>query len=792
MRERIELLERELKKSREEKSELNDIKQRYYNIVESIHDSIFLVEKETLRILEVNPAACELYGYSNEELLAMRTVDVSAEPEESTKAVQNELPTVPIRYHRKKDGTVFPVEITGGYFTIGDKTYHTAFIRDITKRMEAKESLLQSEATLRGIFEATPIGLCIMKDRIYQSANHAWYENFGYSPSGIIGNTTRMLYESEEEYERVGRELYKDLSTLGKTTVETRLRHKNGNFRDVILIAAPLQFDDHSSGAVVTIQDITEQKLMEEDLKTQRERLENIIKFLPDAILVIDREGKVLAWNRTMEYISGVKKEEMAGRGNYEYALPFYGERRPTLVDLALQPDPEMEQKYTTFKRSGDMLSAETFIMIPGMGETRHLSATASALRDEHGDIIAAIECIRDDTERKKLEERLKQAEKMEALGQLAGGVAHDLNNVLGVLVGYSELLLNGLQQNDKMRNYIERILESGKKAAAMISDLLTLARRGVVVSDVINLNDLVKDYLNMPEFEKLNYYHRDVKIAANLENGLLNIKGSPVHIGKVIMNLVSNAAEAITGPGTVTIKTESRYMDSSIEGLEEMPEGEYAVLSVIDTGSGISASDLNRIFEPFYTKKKMGRSGTGLGLSIVWGTVKDHNGYIDVKSKIGQGTTFSVYFPATREAVKAVGGTMSYEDFMGKGESILVVDDIKQQRELAETLLDKLGYSVTCASGGEEAIKLAKLNKFDLVMLDMIMDPGIDGLDTYKEILKINPGQKAIIVSGYTETDLVKKAQELGAGEFVQKPYILEILARAIKRELEGKGANR
>ena len=271
--------------------------------------------------------------------------------------------------------------------------------------------------------------------------------------------------------------------------------------------------------------------------------------------------------------------------------------------------------------------------------------------------IVGRVWSFRDVTERKRieeerqrLEERLRRAEKMEALGTLAGGVAHDLNNVLGVLVGYSELLLMEIPEGNPLRRHVSNILQSGQRAAAIIQDLLTLARRGVAVSEVVNLNDVISDYFKTPEFEKLKTYHPQVTFKTDLDKDLMNIKGSPVHLGKTIMNLLSNAAEAISDHGEVTILTENRYLDKPIAGYDDIREGDYVVLRVSDNGKGISAEDLGKIFEPFYTKKVMGRSGTGLGLAVVWGTVKDHDGYIDVQSEEGKGSTFTLYFPVTRE----------------------------------------------------------------------------------------------------------------------------------------------
>jgi two-component system cell cycle sensor histidine kinase/response regulator CckA len=408
-----------------------------------------------------------------------------------------------------------------------------------------------------------------------------------------------------------------------------------------------------------------------------------------------------------------------------------------------------------------------------------------------HGEVVS-LSYLRDITERKKVEQerrqleaKLQHARRMEAIGTLAGGVAHDLNNILSGLVSYPELLLVDMPQNSPLRRPILTIQKSGEKAVAIVQDLLTLARRGVSVTELVDVNQIASEYLKSPEYEKLNTYHPHVAIETHFEEELLNIIGSPIHLAKAIMNLVSNAAEAMPEGGKIIISTENRYIDTPHRH-EELDAGEYVVLTVSDTGVGISPEDMERIFEPFYTKKIMGRTGTGLGMAVVWGTVKDHNGHIDVQSQIGKGATFTLYFPATREKSEKDQSLLSIEDYMGKGDSILVVDDVEEQREIASSMLERLGYSVVSVSSGEEAVHYLKSDSADLIILDMIMDPGIDGLETYQHILEFHPGQKAIIASGFSETERVKEALALGAGAYIKKPYLLEKIGVAVRRELD------
>jgi len=418
---------------------------------------------------------------------------------------------------------------------------------------------------------------------------------------------------------------------------------------------------------------------------------------------------------------------------------------------------------------------------------------TAGRPMIRNGEIIGLQGILMDLTERKMAEEKkleleaqLYKARKMEALGILAGGVAHDLNNVLGGIVGFPDLLLCQLDDDSHLRKPIESIRKSGEKAAAIVQDLLTLARRGVKTYETVNLNQIIREYLESLEYEHLKFYHQNVEFAAHLDDDLLEIKGSAVHLSKTIMNLLSNAAEAMPAGGKVTITTTNRHLDRPIHGYEVVKQGDYVLVVVSDEGVGMSAEDKERIFEPFFTKKVMGRSGTGLGMAVVWGTVKDHHGYIDIENKQGPGVTFSLYFPVSREVPGKGLERISNESCRGKGEVIAVVDDVAEQRELASLMLGRLGYDVITLASGEEAVEYMKEHAADLLVVDMIMDPGIDGLQTYRQILEIHPGQRAIIVSGFSETDRIKEAQGLGAGAYVMKPFRMEKIGLAVRRELD------
>jgi signal transduction histidine kinase/CheY-like chemotaxis protein len=394
--------------------------------------------------------------------------------------------------------------------------------------------------------------------------------------------------------------------------------------------------------------------------------------------------------------------------------------------------------------------------------------------------------------EKRKLKIGLEQAQKMELVGIVAGGVVHDLNNVLASSINYPELLLLDTPEDSPLREPLETIKKSGLKAAAIVEDLLTLSRRRVANKEVFDINTIIAECVAGPEVERIRLFHPKVDIRVDHEDAPLKINGFPMHFAKTLTNLISNGAEAMPDGGKIIIQTSRKVVTEQNQPDSKIPYGEYAVLRVTDEGEGISEEEKEKIFEPFYTKKEMGRSGTGLGMTIVWNTVKDHEGFIFMDSVKGKGTTFHLYIPATKEPIPEKKEKSSISLRRGKGESILVVDDVKEQRDIASTILTMLGYSVEVKSNGEEALEYIKDHSADLVLLDMVMQKGMDGLDTYKKIHEINPEQKVIIISGYSETDRLKKALELGAGLYLKKPYLMETVAYAVREELDKKPKER
>ncbi|MDA8123809.1 MAG: PAS domain S-box protein [Deltaproteobacteria bacterium] len=660
------------------------------------------------------------------------------------------------------------------------------FCRSQTRKFEESESVLRELQRVQGenteylrLITDNMTDIIVMLDREgkHQYMSPSFETVLGYPPEEAR-NRPSLDFVHPEDRQAIQETLMKSIWTLTPGRAEYRYRRADGTYLWLETIGRPLlDQEGRLVGAVLCSRDITDRKKAEAALILSEERYRNLVETINEVIYETDEKGIVTYVSPSIIGLRGYQQSDILGRHITAFVFP---EDIPRLLEMyaRIMSGPVPLGEYRIILKSGELLWVQASSQAI-FQEGRFLGLRGT-LTDIHVRKVA-------EEERRKLQERLIRAEKMEALGTLAGGVAHDLNNVLGGLVGYSDLLLREAGENRRLGKYADGILKSSQKAAAIINDLLTLSRRGVAVSETVNLNQAIRDYLATPHFEKLQAFHPSIVFTTELQEDLPNIKGSPLHLEKTVMNLLANAAEAgMPEGGEVVIRTECRYLDTPVRGYDEIRAMDYVALTVADKGQGMSPEDLTRIFEPFYTRKVMGRSGTGLGLTVVWGTVKDHNGYIDVVSEAGKGSTFTLFFPVTREAPADAPPSVTDGEIMGGGEAILVVDDVESQREVAATLLEKLGYRPYAVPSGEAALEYLRENRVDLLLLDMIMDNGIDGLETYKRALAIDPHQKAVIVSGFSETRKVAAAQALGAGPYVQKPYTLSRIGQAIRKELD------
>lgn len=782
-------LEQRVSEIKQTQDALKASEEKYRKIFEDAIEGVYQTTPEG-RYLSVNPAFARMFNYASPQEMIDATTNIGQQlyvnPKDREELVRilyehDKVEGYEVEVYRK-DRSRFWISINTHTVrdASGNLLYFEGTNMDITERKQAEHALRESEEKFSRIFRTSPDIITInrLSDSMYLDVNDQYTKQAGYTREETIGKSAMDLgiWADFSDRDRI----VEIIRTKGEMQgQECRLRCKDGTIKNCEISARIITLSGDLC-ILALIRDITEK------LETQRAQMESEAKYrlLAEQSLMgmhIIQGGVVKYANRATSDITGYSIEEMMNWSPNGFAILLHPDDMPFIMEQARKkqmgdPNIDIHYEWRIINKSGVVRWVESF----SKTITFEGSPADFVMMIDITDRREAIE------KQQSLEERLNRAEKMEALGTLAGGVAHDLNNVLGIVIGYAEMLLMDAAKTSSIKPRLVKILEGGQKAAAIVQDMLTLARRSVPTSQVLNLNKIIMDYRQSPEFALLASYHPLMQLKTDLALDLLNISGSSVHLDKTLFNLVSNASEAMPRGGIVTIKTASEYLDKPIQGYEHILEGDYVVLSVSDTGEGISAVDLKRIFEPFYTKKVMGRSGTGLGLAVVWGTVKDHNGYINVQSTEGEGSTFTLYFPASREDIPAEAMAISMSEYMGRGESILIVDDVEDQRELAAGILRKLNYRVEGVSSGEEAIEYLKDHHVDLIILDMIMDPGIDGLDTFRGVLKSHPEQKAIIVSGFSESDRVKAAQEIGAGAYVRKPYIIEKLGLAVRHELD------
>jgi two-component system cell cycle sensor histidine kinase/response regulator CckA len=716
----------------------------------------------------VNDKACSSLGYSREELLQMKVFDIDPNvTKENWERHWRELKKEEVlkfeSAHIAKSGVRYPTEVTTNYINYNGKEYNCAFVRDISERKQAEQVLKSSEAKLKSAFKAAPIGMGFVKNRIVGWTNDQMSSILGYMQDEMWGMDARMLYENEEEYERVGREKHVEIRKKGLGALETRMKRKDGKIIDVYLSSASIDPNDPLGILIFTVMDITDRKKAEEALRESRSMFQALAENSPDIIIRLDRELRFLYINSAIWRYSGKEPRKYLGRTADEMVLDKeYLRDLKEKVSLAFRTGFAYEGQHVFQGLSGNAIF--DWRLIPEISS--------------EGKVETVLVISRDITEMKRLQEFASQAMRLETAGRIAGQVAHDFNNLLGPLMAYPEIIMEEFPENHPMLPLLDDMKNAAEQIADINQQLLTLGRRAHYNQEILNLNEIVRQTINRI-FPRPN----TLIIEKDLAGNLMNIKGGASQILRAVTNLILNARDAMQDIGRMTIKTENAYVDERNGRFGQILRGEYVRLTISDTGCGIPEDILTRIFDPFFTTKSPNhKRGSGLGLSVVHAVMEDHQGYIDIESVIGEGTSVYLYFPITREKRE----NQYYNTVRGGSEKILVVDDDRVQLEVMQRLLEKLGYKVTTVESGEMALEVTNNVKFDLVVLDMVMPGGMDGAETYRRLLEKYPEQKAIIVSGYAESERVADALEMGAGIFLKKPLTLNTISMEVRGELD------
>ncbi len=763
--------------------------------VDRARDAIHWVTPDG-KLAYVNQTFCDSLGYSREELLSMSIFDIDPQvskahwPERWRQSRELGSHMFESR-HKTKDGRTIPVEVAINFINFGGEEYHCAFARDISERKQAEEALRESEARFRQVVESSPLPIGIGNDTgKIEYVNPQFVETFGYSLEDLprLDDWFRLAYPDPayrelffskwlQHWERIKQDGVAEVT-------EAEIPCRDGSQR-IMQIFGTLM----GNKSLVVFNDLTERKRAEIALRNSERRLTEIIDFLPDATFAIDLTGKVIAWNRAIEEMSGVKAESMVGKGDYEYALPFYGMRRPLMIDLVFKSDAEIEKNYSFLKREGDVLLAEAHV--PVKGEMRLLWGKARPLYDSEGKVVGAIEAIRDiserqraEEERAKLEAQMREVQKLESLGVLAGGIAHDFNNLLMVILGNADLALLALSNASPARPYVKEISQGSLRAAELCRQMLAYSGKARFVTGRYNLSEIVREMAQMLKVS----VSKKASLRYSFAEDLPAVEVDVTQVRQIIMNLIINASEALADKnGFISVATDVMYCDRNYLADsypdDNLPEGRYVYLEVADTGSGMDDETRRRVFDPFFTTKFTGR---GLGLAAVLGIVRGHQGAIKVYSEPGQGTTFKVLLPAVEWAPGDRAAPVVCASQKLPGGTILLVDDDPHIRLVGSQILERLGFKVETAAHGREGLRVFKVHRgrIDCVILDLTM-PEMAGDEVFRELRRLQKDIRVILSSGFNEEEVSQRFAGKGASGFIQKPYSVGMLQEVLNRVL-------
>lgn len=578
----------------------------------------------------------------------------------------------------------------------------------------------------------------------------------------LLDNDCRILQDGSEEVLRFGQaysfntHCNNSPSAQASTTVE----------KDILVTSAPIQFSDKILGSIIielSLKNIPESlkgasKIFTEMKSEAFTHFSKNIFLTSIPLIIVVFISTLLYASRLIKPINRLKQHVThIGQGNYAQPIIFSG-RKDELGELE-----------TSFEQMRRDLQKST--------------VSIEKLTQEINDKIIA------EKQRDAMAEQLQKAQRMETIGQLAAGVAHDLNNILSGIVSMPQLMLATLPKDSPLESSLNIISASGTQAALIVQDLLTLGRSGTLTLEPIDIADIIRNYFGSQEHRTLANKYPGITFSQSFNDDPMRIKGSPIHITRCLANLISNAADAIQDHGEITIRLSKTSLVAPLKGYSTITPGDYINLSIEDTGIGIEDSDIDRIFEPFYTKKTLGRSGTGLGMAIIWNTIKEHSGYITVHSDNNKGTLIKTFFPIaddlpSQSADLPPSGSLP----RGNMEKILLVDDMQVQLDIGSSILEQLGYQVECVHSGESCLAVLDSYLPDLIILDMIMEPGLNGLQTCEKIFSIHPDARVLIASGYSENAKTTQALKLGVKQYISKPYSLKALGMAVHEILVDK----
>ena len=738
----------------------------YHTMIDLAVDGILIGNHHGV-IVEANHHICTMFMMERKDLVGRHITELSFTPQSLNDVpfrfdlLQQGKIVISERAFLRPDGSVIFVEMRSKMMP--DGTYQSIY-RDITTRKQTEEALRESEEKFALAFAASPDAVNInrLEDGMYVAINQGFSELSGYSWEDVEGKTTLELDIWHNLADR--QRLIETLKTDGFcTNLEAVFRKKDGSLGTGLLSARPIQLGNVEHIISIT-RDITHKKQAAANL----ERLKVAIEQAGEVVVITDKDGSIQYANPAFEHTTGYSFEEVYLKNprilqSGEHDAAFYAALWATISS-----GQTWNGKMVNRKKNGEIYTED---------------ATISPVFDQQGNIVNYVAIKRDITAQIRLEAQYQQAQKMESIGRLTGGVAHDFNNMLAVIIGYAEMAMVKTAAEHRAYPDIEKILEAAHRSADIIQQLLAFARKQAIAPKVIDLNTLVDGMLKM--LRRLIGEEVDLRWLPGSDLPQLCI--DPVQVDQILANLCINARDAIKGNGTILLHTALVDIDAAIAHQHPgAKEGEYVVLQVIDDGCGMEPEVIAKIFDPFFTTK--GFHGTGLGLATVYGIVTQNRGLITVESQPEQGTTFSVYLPVFKEGSNPHHlNKQKDEPLFGKGEVVLLVEDDPGILELGRTMLTSLGYQVLSAITPAQALEKAKQSQtnIDLLLTDVIM-PEMNGTLLAEELLRRRPDIRVVYMSGYTADTIAQHGVFREEIHFLQKPFDLKALSIKIREALD------
>ena len=766
-------LEEEIIRCRERETALREQEEKYRTLFDNAADLIAVVDTEG-RLLDLNKKFEDEIGRSREEMLGKNAFRCGVMTETSAAKASVflkevvESKTSPIFEIEgiQKDGRLVPYEVRAVPIKKGGRIAAVqAILRNLSARKRAEEALRESEAKYRDLIERSNDGIAIVQDDRLKFVNGRLAQMLGYSVEETVDTPFTKYLAPGEVSKVVDRYNRRMAGEKLASRYETILRHRNGKEVEVELNGGIINYEGKAAN-LAFVRDITEKKTAEKFLRESEEKYRLVVENAIEGIL-ITQDMRILFTNKKLCDFLGYSKEELIAHPN-----PF---------EIIHPDDRELVLKNHVKRLKGeDAPEIYSFRVLNKDGGI--IWVDASGVRISWKERPAILNFFNDISERKRAEEekarlhiQLQQAQKMEALGNLAGGIAHDFNNLLMGIAGNASLMLMDTSPNHPHHEMLKNIEKQVQSGAKLTRQLLGYARKGRYEVKAIDLNHVLKDTLG--SFSRT---RKDINIHFELAPDLHPIEADSSQLEQVLLNLYVNAADAMPGGGDLFLTT-SNVSHEAMKGAPYAPkQGRYVMLKVTDTGIGMDAKTLERIFDPFSPQREMGR-GTGLGLASVYGIIKGHGGYIDVESEKGRGATFKIYLPAS--ALRPYETVPSPGRIIEGTETILVVDDEPVILEIAARLLEKLRYTVLEAKSGKEAVEcyMENRHKIDLVILDTVM-PGMSGGEVYDQLRKIDPNVKVLLSSGYSRDFQANEILKRGCNGFIQKPFNFEELSSHIR----------